>query len=209
MRPGHNYMGDIVGAPIDDPQEAVRKITIPLLRAKYNPRIVSYTEMPQVAKALSEFHGGVRVKSGKIRLEYAIDGQMVHEDLYLSIYTNSRNFGNNNIATLWGPAWPPFSLRAAKGKLDDATPQMLAVLNSANGNPAWFADVCYVKDLFQNRMAGDSGRRRYQQRHPPERRGGVPDVHRRVLETPGITGSRLPKLQQLHPRRDAVSQPVP
>ena len=152
MQPGHNYMGDIILAPIDDPREAVRQLTIPNLRAQYKPRIVGYTDMPDVAKTLSAMHGGATVKAGKVRLEYAIGGTMVEEDIYLSIYSLSANLGGNNISTLWGPAWPPFSLRAEKGKLDAQTPTMLAVVNSAVANPRWFGEVVYVQGLFQERM---------------------------------------------------------
>jgi hypothetical protein len=152
LKTGSNYLGNIVHYPVDDPREAVKQFTIPLVRAKYNPKIVGYVNMPEVAKSLSAMHGGASVKSGKVRLEYALDGKMVEEDIYLSIFVTSAPIGGNSRSYIWGPAWPPFSLRAEKGKLDEQTPLMLAVVNSTVINPKWFGEVVYVQKLFQERI---------------------------------------------------------
>jgi hypothetical protein len=154
MAKGSNYMGNIVMQPIEHPRDVVEQLTLPNLRAKYRPKIVGYLDMPEVAKAHSQELGGAKVKAGRIRVEYAIGGKMVEEDFYLSIFVTSFNLGVNDcVSYIWGPAAPPFSLRAEKGKLDAATPLMLASANSAKLNPKWYAEYMYVCDLFQQRMA--------------------------------------------------------
>ncbi len=150
MPVGHNYMGSIVHPVIDDPREVIRRITIPQLRQ--GATITGYQEMPEVARALSAANGGARVRAGRTRIEYTVGGQPVEEDIYLSISVTSADLGGGNIAYQWGPAWTPFSLRAAKGQLDARTGLMLAAAQSAQLDPRWFAEYCYVSQLFQERM---------------------------------------------------------
>jgi hypothetical protein len=153
MKAGTNYMGSLFEPVVDDPQEVLKRFTLPMLRAKLNPRITSSTDMPEVAKVLAKQLSGAKVRSSRIRVEYVLDGQAVEEDFYLSIFVLSAPLGVNNCTYYsWGPAWTPFSLRAAKGKLDDATPLLLSIVNSAKINPKWFGEYMYVCDLFQKRM---------------------------------------------------------
>ncbi|HEX3147937.1 MAG TPA: hypothetical protein VHR66_07620 [Gemmataceae bacterium] len=154
MTKGTNYMGSIVRPVIEHPHDVVEELTLPNLRAKYRPKITGYQDMPEVAKAHSASMGGAKVKAGRVRIEYAIDGQAVEEDIYLAVFVTSANLGVNNcIAYTWGPVSTPFALRAAKGKLDAATPLMLASVHSAQIQPKWFGQYMYVSDLYQNRMA--------------------------------------------------------
>lgn len=166
MQPGTNYLGCIVAEPISDPREVVRKITLPSLRANLNARIVSHTDMPQVAATLAaQFGMGTTVKSGRTRVEYTLDGVAMEEDFYLSVFVTKTSLGGATVSHLWGPAWTPFSLRAEKGQLDAMTPLMLACVNSAKPNERWFAEYQYVCQLFQNRQydsiraAGELSRR--------------------------------------------------
>jgi len=153
---GANYMGSIVHEPIDDPREVIEKLSLPQLRGKFNPRVVDSRELPEVAKALSQANGGAKVRSGRVRIEYQLNGQMVEEDIYLSLYFAEHDLGIRNERVIkWGPAWPPFALRAAKGKLDQATPLLLAIANSGRPEPRWFAEYQYVCSLFMNRIGND------------------------------------------------------
>jgi hypothetical protein len=153
MQTGSNYMGNIVLRPIEDPGEVVRTLTIPSFRP--NARIVGVQELPEVARGLSQSMG-CRVRSSRVRLEYALNGQAIEEDMYVSIYVTRSNLGvNNAVSYLWGPAWTPFALRARKGELDAKTPLLLAIADSARFNPQWFAEYSGVCQLFQLRMAKD------------------------------------------------------
>jgi hypothetical protein len=153
MQVGSNYMGNVVMQPIEDPREVVRTLTIPSFRP--NARIVGAQDMPEVAKGLSTSMG-CRVRSSRVRLEYTLNSEAVEEDIYVSIYVTSCNLGlNNSVSYLWGPAWTPFALRARKGELDAKTPMLLAIVNSAQFNPQWFAEYSGVCQLFQLRMAKD------------------------------------------------------
>jgi hypothetical protein len=152
MKIGSNYLGSVVHPVIEDPAEVIRKFTVPAQRGKYQPRMTAAQEMPEIAKVLSKMLGGAKVRSARVRIEYQSGGQMVEEDFYLSIFVVSMDLGNNCTSYIWGPAWPPFALRAAKGKLDAETPKLLSIVNSSQVNPKWFAEYLYVCDLFQNRM---------------------------------------------------------
>lgn len=154
MQVGQNYMGEIIHRPMDDPKEIIRTLTLPYVRSGLNARITGYEELPDVAKSLSQSMGGAHVRSGRVRVEYAVNGRAVEEDFYLSVYVTSANLGVNNcVAYKWGPAWQPFSLRAAKGELDAKTPLLLSIAGSARLNPHWFGECEVVRGMFQDRMA--------------------------------------------------------
>lgn len=163
MPVGYNYQGSIIHPVIEDPREAVRKFTIPSLRP--GAVITAYQELPEVAKELSALNGGARVRAGRTRLEYTLNGQRVEEDIYLSIFVTSANIGGGNTSTIWGPAWTPFGLRAAKGQLDARTGLLLATMQSAQIHQGWFSEYMYVCKLFVDRQyrAIDDARRLSQQ----------------------------------------------
>lgn len=153
MQTGTNYLGNIILPPIDDPAELVRTVTIPQVRP--GARYIGATEMPELAETLSRLAGS-RVRSARIRIEYTVNGFAVEEDLYVSLFRVSSPLGvNNAVSTVWGPAWSPFAIRAAKGQLDAQTPMLLSIVNSAKLNPQWFAEYSGVCQLFQLRMAND------------------------------------------------------
>jgi hypothetical protein len=153
MAEGTNYQGQVVLRPIEDPREVLEKLTLPAVRARYRPKVTRYQDMPEVAKAHAAAMGGARVRSGRLRIEYVLNGKEVEEDFYLSVFVTSYPLGVNDcIAYSWGPVGVPFSLRAAKGKLDAATPLMLASVNSLQIEKKWFGEYMYVCDLFKARV---------------------------------------------------------
>jgi len=150
MERGYNYMGSIIMEPMT-PKEVIEKLTIPATRR--GARIVDVQDLPDVAKQLSKLNGDAKVISQRIRIEYALSGQAVEEDIYFSIYYTSANLGVNNcVAYLWGPAWTPFSLRAAKGKLDSMSNLLLPLISSGQFNPKWLEGYYEVCNLFRKRM---------------------------------------------------------
>ncbi len=147
---GQNYMGSVIMRPIEDPREVIANITLRTVRR--GARIAAAQDLPEVASAISALIGA-RVRSARIRIEYEEGGRTIEEDFYLSLFITSTNLGVNNcVVHSWGPAWIPFSLRAEKGRLDAATPLMLATVNSLTIDPSWFGEYSYVCDLFRNRM---------------------------------------------------------
>ena len=70
-----------------------------------------------------------------------------------------------------------FLVRAAKGQLDAQTGLMLATVQSAQLDPRWFTDYCYVSQLFQERMRQGHLERGGDQRDvPPQQRRDLQDV---------------------------------
>jgi hypothetical protein len=157
---GRNYAGRVFMPPVEDPKEFIRTITLPQLRGR-DARIVGSQEMPEVAKAIKEDLKGMpfdsRVRSARVRVEYAVNGQAVEEDFYLSIVVNSTQVAGFNVESVgWGPVGN-FSLRAAKGKLDAATPTLLAIANSLQATPKWFAEISYYRQVFQQNITEFAG----------------------------------------------------
>src|SRR5579864_9515421 len=148
MPRGSNYLGAIVEPPTDDPKEYVRRYTIPMLRR--GATITGYQEMPEVAKSLTALNGGTKMRAGRTRIEYKVNGQPVEEDIYVSLYLTSFSLAMNSANILWGPALPPYGLRGAKGQLDAATPLMLPCVNSVSINPYWWGEWNYVSNSSSN-----------------------------------------------------------
>jgi hypothetical protein len=92
-------------------------------------KVVKQTDLPDVAKVFAK-QTGLTVHAGRTRLTYKVDGVAVEEDFYLVLgYTATRLPTGGTFYQFW-PLGQPFSLRAEKGKLDDATPLLMAVAYS-------------------------------------------------------------------------------
>ncbi len=145
---GSNYLGSFILQPME-PKDVIEKLTIP--NARKNARVVRHYDLPEIAKIYSKSLG-TAVRSTRSRIEYAVNGQAVEEDIYLTLSYSSADIGGGNISTIWAPVTSPFSLRAAKGELDALTPQLLTIAHSGSVTPEWADSVGYVKSLFAKRM---------------------------------------------------------
>jgi hypothetical protein len=148
LQTGSNYMGSLVLAP-EGPKEAIEKWTIPQLRK--NARVVRHYDLPEVGKYYAKALGST-VRSTRSRIEYAVNGQAVEEDIYLTLSYASVDLGGGNTTTFWAPVTSPFALRAARGQLDTRTPELLAIAHSGSVTSEWADAVGYVKSLFMKRM---------------------------------------------------------
>jgi hypothetical protein len=148
LQTGSNYLGSVVLPPMS-PAEVIEKFTTPTMRK--GARVLRHYDMPEIADFYSKTFGG-KCRSTRSRIEYQVNGQAVEEDIYLTISYSSQDIGGGNISTTWQPATPPFALRAARGQLDAATPELLAVAHSGSVTKEWADSVGYVKSLFMKRM---------------------------------------------------------
>ena len=122
LKEGSNYRGNVVLPLPRDIGEMVRKYTLPAFRKGTGAKVVECVPMPEVEKLLARQAGGAKVAAARVRVAYKVDGKEVQEDLYLGIDASSADIGYNCICTIWGPAFQPFAIRAAKGELDTAIP---------------------------------------------------------------------------------------
>jgi hypothetical protein len=158
-----NYMGSIVLEPMSS-SKLVTEFTLPNFR-KITPHSIKSFDMPELAKLCAANNGGGNWKASRTRVNYTYQGSQVEEDFYVACFYFPEAFlGVNNAAvTIWGVGLA-FSIRAAQGELDQATPKMLACVHSLRGTAEHIEQVRYVQGLFCERMrigikgAGDISR---------------------------------------------------
>jgi len=147
FRNGSNYLGMEVQPTVNDPKTFVTRYFLPRNRRGYRARITGYEEMPKFAKAARKmFTDGVprKIRSGRVRLEYRLDGQAMQEDVYVTLASARSPFDRR--VEMWGPV-TLVSYRAEKGKLDTKTPVFNAIFSSAMMYHRWHAGVQYVQQL--------------------------------------------------------------
>jgi hypothetical protein len=148
MQRGQNYLGTIVWEPIDDIPTLVETFYMPqTLRHLQGARVVGTQNLDAVAAAHARMYGGQsRVKCGRVRYEFQVNGQPWEEDIYMTIV-----FTPSPLGMFWSVP-SSYSFRAPKGMLDRMTPMMSTSVNSMRLNLDWFAGYQYVLQLFNNRM---------------------------------------------------------
>ncbi|HQR06904.1 MAG TPA: hypothetical protein PLN21_08785 [Gemmatales bacterium] len=146
-----NYMGSIVLEPMS-PNQLVTEFTLPKVR-KVSTRSARSYDMPELAKLCTANNGGGNWKASRTRVSYTYQDTPVEEDFYVACFyfPEASLAVNNATVTIWGVGLA-FSIRAAQGELDQATPKMLACVHSLKGTAEHLKQVQYVQHLFCNRM---------------------------------------------------------
>lgn len=138
------------------PRELVEKVSLPLVRKGTGARVISHDELPDLARAFAKLVGPTtKIVAGRTRVAYLVGGKPVEEDFYLILYYTTANIGAG-VSTFWGPVVPPFALRSAAGKLDEAAPRLLAIRHSFTINPKWAEEVAKVQALFAWRVTNQT-----------------------------------------------------
>jgi len=149
MRPGTNYMGNIVYQPVQDVPQFIQLFYMPkALPHLQQARPIAKEDLTKVADQVKNMWGGqADVKSARVRYEYAgAGGASWEEDVYVTlVYTQSQ------MGWFWSVT-SAHSLRAPKGQLDKMAPLMMAMVNSSRMNPEWYGGYMYVQKLFMDRM---------------------------------------------------------
>ena len=148
MKPGTNYMGNILCQPIVDVPQFIQIFYVPsALRQLQNARIVAHEDLSKVAVQVAQMYGGQSTaKSGRVRYEYQAGGQSWEEDVYVTlVYTPSQ------LGTFWSVN-SAYSFRAPKGQLDRLTPVMNTTVSTLRLSPDWYGGYMYVQKLFYDRM---------------------------------------------------------
>lgn len=156
MREGTNYNGRIWSEPMS-PEDLFENVTFPGMRRGVKPTSVTHHQMKEVAKAYEKLTG-VTVKAVRTRVEYTLKGEAVEEDFYLVFCYNRSDMSAavgrpGVVSTMWEPVVSPFAVRAAKGKLDTASPTLLTVANSVTAAEGYVKHVGLVQAEFYKRVA--------------------------------------------------------
>jgi hypothetical protein len=166
LQPGTNYMGSYVITPPRDVKQYVEAIVVPLFRKNVeNVRVGALTPLPAVAKAVEKNvqEAGVskRVESGKVRLEYSLQGKPIEEDVYVTIVQARSQILPGMV--VWN-CEHQYAFRAEKGKLDALAPLLQAMVSSVVIDLKWYAGYSQVVALRnkgqmdQIRAAGELSR---------------------------------------------------
>ena len=139
MPPGSNYYGSIVRRPIDDVFRSIVEVAIPKYRKDLaNARVIEKEELPKWAdEALKNMPVIAEcqnlAKAGRIRFEYDVNGQTVHEDVYAvlsAILTPRLQFMNWDVKQI-------ISIRGPKGKMQELKALQQVMERSSRANLAW------------------------------------------------------------------------
>ena len=148
MRPGTNYLGNIVCQPITGFPQLVQGLyaeqAAPQLRGM---RPASQEDLPKIAQLVSANYGGQsQVKAQRLRYQYQRNGQPWTEELYLTaVYTNWQG------GTLWSVT-SAYSFRAPSAQFSRVQPMMAASVGSLRMSQDWYSGYMYVQKLFNDRM---------------------------------------------------------
>jgi len=144
--PGTKYFGSTVKLPVNA-QTALRKIILPEEREKYpNFKIVSQTDLPELAEALgagkqAQGFGSSKATGAKIRFTYTKAGVEMEEEIYAVAEKMTfpvRSMNGTFFNTIWFVDYI-FSFKAEKGKLEVQTKIFQTITSSFRLNPKWYA----------------------------------------------------------------------
>lgn len=146
---GKIYLGSVVQPPIFEPAEFIGRMVLPAFRGQLNPRIIDWSETPgvsaEVARAVQEAGISKTVRSGRVRVEYSLDGTPVHEDFYVTLVFSQTPLGP---FILWAPE-RLYSFRARRGELDSVSPLLHTVVSSTQINRRWLNEYLQVVALWE------------------------------------------------------------
>lgn len=163
---GSFYLGNEVQPPVRDAIAFVKERLLPRTRGNVSPTIVKTEALPKLAEAARQAEpatmGGPQMifTAGRVRIEYAVNGQPVEEDFYCVL--NSIAMPNANMTLQVADKLS--GLRAAKGKLDEATKVFETMIHSTRINLDWFnkysqlVQVLTQAQMNQIRAAGELSR---------------------------------------------------
>lgn len=152
--PGSNYMGNLVMPVVAEPGAFVQQVVLPQhRRSAAGLRVTGRTPLPEVAKAVAagiqEQGVSKRVVAEQVRVEYEQGGKAIQEDFYcVMVYSTSALLPGT---TFWGPE-RLYSFKAEKGKLDETTKLLHAMVASMKINLAWYNQYLQVTQLWQQRQ---------------------------------------------------------
>ena len=149
--PGTKYFGSTVKLPVNA-QTALRKIILSEEREKYpNFKIVSQSDLPELAEALgagkqAQGFGSSKATGAKIRFTYTKDGIDMEEEIYAVAEKMTfpvRSMNGTFFNTIWFVDYI-FSFKAEKGKLEVQTKIFQTITSSFRLNPKWYAKYSNV-----------------------------------------------------------------
>lgn len=148
MRPGTNYLGNIVWQPIEDIPQFIRTFYLPkTLPQLQDARMIGQEELPKIAQQYQQMLGGRgTVKSARVRYAYTVNDKPWIEDVYVTLTYFPWRMG-----TIWSVA-SAYSFRAPADQIDRLTPVMATTISSIRLSQDWYSGYMYVQKLFNNRM---------------------------------------------------------
>ncbi len=158
FKPGGNYLGNLLYAPVE-PGVFITRYIAPGLRGQFKWRLVSRTPLTKVVETIAKSNQPMaglafRVLGEKVRIEYRLpDGSMMEEDFYL-IFTYTTSTVGITRGSTWWLAHQFYSFRAPKGQLDRASNLMHTMVASTQISIKWFNAYMQVRQMaHEGRLA--------------------------------------------------------
>jgi hypothetical protein len=147
MRPGTNYLGNILWQPITDIPTFIRTFYAPQTsRQLQHATHVSIENLPKVANEAAQHQAGGSATAARVRYEYMMNSQPWEEDVFVTL-----TFFPWQLGTIWSVS-AAYAFRAPKGQLDRLKPSMTTTVSSLRLSQDWFSGYMYVQKLFNDRM---------------------------------------------------------
>lgn len=149
LRPGQNWMGAIVAAPVTDPAWFVDGFWAPqALPHLRNRRPSAREDFPILAAQAVANDPGWQAQA--VRLRYAFDhqGQPWEEDVHFTLAYAPITGG----VAMWN-VQSAYTCRAPRGQLDHHSATLKALVANAQFTPEWLAVYTVVRKLFRQGMA--------------------------------------------------------
>ena len=159
---GSLYLGNEVRPPVANAFDYIERYVLPRVRANVPLRVVTRTEMPELANAIRARNAAensflpTEVSAGKVRVEYEESGKTIEEDFFCSVNKIFLPGGN---MVLW-IADQLGALRAEKGRLDAQAKILETIVASTRINPKWFnryQQLVEALTAYQNQQIANAG----------------------------------------------------
>ncbi len=149
LRPGQNWMGAIVAAPVTDPAWFVEGFwapqALPHLRGR---RPLAREDFPQLAHQAIANDPGWQAQAVRLRYTFDAQGTPWDEDVYFTLAYAPPAGG----VAMWN-VQRAFTCRAPRGELDNHAATLKAIIANVQFTPEWLAVYSVVRQLFRQGMA--------------------------------------------------------
>ena len=153
IKPGANWMGGVLAAPVTDPIQFVQGFWAPqVLPQLRNLRPIAREDFPKIAQQAVANDPGWQAQAVRLRFAFEQQGRPWEQDVYFTLAYAPVNAG----VAMWN-VQRAYTCVAPKGRLDGSAALLKAVVANIAFTPEWLATYSVVQQLrrqgLQQQMA--------------------------------------------------------